>query len=167
MSLKHTKPAKQKSVTHINAYTNWSTSKFQLTSGFITRYLEEILYDRHIILINFFPHGATVPSGPGPPHYRDFTITRRHTTLGRTPLDELSARYRELYLITHITHKRQMYMHPVRFEPTIPASERAQTHRLRRRGHMDRNYSKLLTIIPHPVLTFLYSISHSLATATH
>jgi hypothetical protein len=36
----------------------------------------------------FFPHGATVPSGPEPPHYRGFTITLRHTILGRTPLDE-------------------------------------------------------------------------------
>ena len=36
----------------------------------------------------FFPHGATAPRGPGPSHYRGFTITLRHTTLGRTPLDE-------------------------------------------------------------------------------
>jgi hypothetical protein len=27
-----------------------------------------------------------------PPHYRGFTITLRHTTLARTPLNELSAR---------------------------------------------------------------------------
>jgi hypothetical protein len=39
---------------------------------------------------NFF-HGATASSGPGPPHYRGLTITLRHTTLGRTPLDEWSA----------------------------------------------------------------------------
>jgi len=25
---------------------------------------------------------------PGSPHYRDFTIKLRHTTLGRTPLNE-------------------------------------------------------------------------------
>jgi hypothetical protein len=36
----------------------------------------------------FSSHGATAPSGPGPPHYRGFTITLRHITLGRTPLDE-------------------------------------------------------------------------------
>jgi hypothetical protein len=35
-----------------------------------------------------FFHGATAPSGPGPPHCRGFTITFRHTALGRTPLDE-------------------------------------------------------------------------------
>ena len=37
---------------------------------------------------NFFPHGAIDPKGPGPPHCRGFTITLRHTTLGRTPLYE-------------------------------------------------------------------------------
>jgi len=39
---------------------------------------------------NFFVtfYGITAPSGPGPPHYRGFTITFRHTTIGRTPLDK-------------------------------------------------------------------------------
>jgi hypothetical protein len=35
-----------------------------------------------------FVHGATVPSGPGRPQLRDFTITLTHTTLGRTFMDE-------------------------------------------------------------------------------
>jgi hypothetical protein len=48
----------------------------------------------------------------------------RHTTLGRTPLDEWSARRRDLYLTTHITHNRQTSMLPVGFEPTISAGER-------------------------------------------
>jgi hypothetical protein len=30
--------------------------------------------------------GATAHSGPRPPHCRGFTITLRHTALGRTPL---------------------------------------------------------------------------------
>jgi hypothetical protein len=34
-------------------------------------------------------HGARAPGGPGSTHYRGFTITLRHTTLGRTPLGEL------------------------------------------------------------------------------
>jgi len=34
-----------------------------------------------------FLYGATATSGPGPPHFRGFTITLRHTTIGRTPLD--------------------------------------------------------------------------------
>ena len=36
--------------------------------------------------------------------WRGFTITLRHTTLGRTPLDEWSARRRDLYLTKHNTH---------------------------------------------------------------
>jgi hypothetical protein len=52
------------------------------------------------------------------------------TTIGRTPLDEGSARRGNLYLTTHNTHNR----HPCRrqdgFEPTIPASELPQTHAL-------------------------------------
>ena len=48
--------------------------------------------------------------GQGPPHYRSFTTTLRHTTLGRTPLDEWSARRRELYLTAHNTHKRQIFI---------------------------------------------------------
>jgi hypothetical protein len=35
-----------------------------------------------------------------------FLITFRHTTIDRTPLDEGSTRRRDLYLITHNTHKR-------------------------------------------------------------
>jgi hypothetical protein len=56
----------------------------------------------------------------------------RHTTLGRTPLDEWSARCTDLYLTTHNTHNRQTSMPPVGFEPTIPVSERPKTHALDR-----------------------------------
>ena len=80
----------------------------------------------------FFANGATAPSGPGPPHYRGFTITLRHTTLGSTPLDEWSARRRDLYMTTHNTHNRHTSMPPAGFEPTIPSSERPQTHALDR-----------------------------------
>jgi hypothetical protein len=45
----------------------------------------------------FFFNDSTAPWGPRPPHYRGFTITLRHTTLGRTPLDEWSARHRDLW----------------------------------------------------------------------
>jgi hypothetical protein len=56
----------------------------------------------------------------------------RHTTLGRTPLDEGTARRRDLYLTTHNTHKRQTSMPSVGFETTILVSERPQTHTLDR-----------------------------------
>ena len=44
------------------------------------------------------------------PHCRGFTITLRHMTMGRTPLDEWPARRRDLYLTTNNTHKRQISM---------------------------------------------------------
>jgi len=56
--------------------------------------------------------------------------TQRRTTVGRTPLDEWSARRRDLYLTTHDTHNRQISMPPVRFKPTISADKRPETYAL-------------------------------------
>ena len=58
--------------------------------------------------------------------------TQRRTTVGRTPLDEWSARRRDLYLTTHDTHNRQTSVSPVGLEPTISAGQRAQTYALGR-----------------------------------
>jgi hypothetical protein len=66
--------------------------------------------------------------GQRPPH-RGFT-SHKHTTLGRTPLDEWSALNRDLYLTTHNTHERKTSMPPAGFEPTIPVRERPLTHTL-------------------------------------
>ena len=58
--------------------------------------------------------------------------TQRRSTVGRSPLDEWSARRRDLYLTTHDTHNRQISMPPVGFEPMISAGERpAAAHLLR------------------------------------
>jgi len=57
-------------------------------------------------------------------HHRGFMITARHTTLGRTPVDEWSVRRRDLYLTAQYTHKRQTSMTPEGFESTILASKR-------------------------------------------
>ena len=58
--------------------------------------------------------------------------TRRCSTVGRIPLDERSARRRDLYLTTHDTHSRQISMPPVGFEPKISAGEwPAAAHLLR------------------------------------
>jgi hypothetical protein len=71
----------------------------------------------------------------------------RHTTVGRTPLDEGSARRRDLYLTTHNTHKRKTSMPPVEFEPTILVSERPKTDALDRTatgmGNMSVRYFKV------------------------
>jgi hypothetical protein len=77
------------------------------------------------ISYNILFHGATAPSGPGPPHYQSFTIT-----LGRTPPDEWSARRRDLYLTTDNIHNRKTSMPTEEFEPEIPVSERPQTYAL-------------------------------------
>jgi hypothetical protein len=58
--------------------------------------------------------------------------TQRRTTIGRTPLDEWSARRRDLYLTRHNTHNRQISMPPAGFEPTVSAGERPQTYALDR-----------------------------------
>jgi hypothetical protein len=54
----------------------------------------------------------------------------RRTKIGRTPLDEWSARRRHLYVTTHDTHKRQTSMPTVGLESAIPASERPRTYAL-------------------------------------
>jgi hypothetical protein len=53
--------------------------------------------------------------------------TQTHTTVGRTPLDEWSARRRDFYLTTQTLYKTNIHAPPVGFEPAIPASVRPQT----------------------------------------
>ena len=69
------------------------------------------------------------PIGPGPPHSRGFQITHN---VGRTPLDECSARRTDLYLTLHNTHNGQTSILLVGFEPTISAGEWPQTYALDR-----------------------------------
>jgi len=56
------------------------------------------------------PHGTTAPTGPGSPHYRNFTITLTHTTFDGTPLDEWSTQQTDIKL--HITqHSQETNIH--------------------------------------------------------
>ena len=67
----------------------------------------------------FFFFDATVPSGPGP-HYQGFTITLRHITFGKNPLQKWSAIRSDLYLATHNSHNIQTSMptrNPSRLTP--------------------------------------------------
>ena len=81
------------------------------------------------MFIYFFSFGSTAPQWVMASSFTRFLDhTQRRTTVGRTPLDEQSARRRDLYMKTHNTHKRQTSMPPVGFEPRIPAIERPQTH---------------------------------------
>ena len=83
-------------------------------------------------------HGATAPNVPGPPHYRRFTITLRHTTLGRNPPDEGSARSRDLYLTTHNTQETDIHAFG-RIRIRNHSKRAAADLRLRLRGHWDRH----------------------------
>jgi len=79
----------------------------------IPEYLQWLTFDFLFPVYKSLFHGTTGRSRAGPPHCRDFTITLRHTTHGRTPLDQLSARRRDLYLTTHNAG----------FEPEIAGNE--------------------------------------------
>ena len=78
-----------------------------------------------------FVFGATTPQWARASSFMRFLDhTQRRTTFGRTPLDEWSACRWDLYLTTHNTHNREIFMPPVGFEPTISAGERPQTYAL-------------------------------------
>jgi len=75
------------------------------------------------------PHWAMAPQWAMASSFTRFLDhTQWRTTVGRTPLEEWSARRRDLYLTTHNTHNRQTSMLPVGFEPTISAGERPQIY---------------------------------------
>jgi hypothetical protein len=80
---------------------------------------------------NFFPHGATAPNGPGPPHYRGFTITLRHTThsVGLPWTSDRPDAEASTWQHTTLTRDKTSML-PAGFEPALPARERLQTHAL-------------------------------------
>jgi hypothetical protein len=87
--------------------------------------------------------------------------TQRRTTVGRTPLDEWSARRRDLYLTTHNTHKRPLPDNTQHSQQTdIHATGGIRIHnlsrgvaadlRLRPRGYQDRLMKDLHTYLITP-----------------
>ena len=77
----------------------------------------------------------------------------RHTTFGRIPLDEWSARRRVLYLTTHDNHKRLTSMSQAGIEPANPVNERPQTHGWDRAGTgigLHRYSNKCIHCITYP-----------------
>jgi len=111
----------------------------------VTKSIKLIINYKFIDFVNlafFFYFGATAPQWAIASSFTRFLDrTQWRTTVGRTPLDEWSARRRDLYLTTHNTHNRQTSMPPVGFEPTIPAGERPQTHTLDRAAIGTGNFS--------------------------
>jgi hypothetical protein len=67
------------------------------------------------------------------------------TTLGRTPLDEWSARRRDLYLTTHSTQK-DTHPWPSGIQTRNPSRRTAAEPRLRPRGHWNHDICTLLII---------------------
>ena len=75
----------------------------------------------YITLFFFFCVTQEPHIGPGPPHYRRFTVTLRHSALWQ--LDQTQR---------PLPDNRQHFRPQAEFEPTISASERPQTHALDR-----------------------------------
>jgi len=100
----------------------------------------------HTVLVLFVSFGATAPDWARASSFTTFLDLTRHTTSGRTPLDEWSARRRDLYLTTHNNHYGQTSIPPSGFEPTISAGERPQTYALDR---MATGTGRALLILQH------------------
>jgi hypothetical protein len=87
----------------------------------------------------FFLFWAQQPhSGPWAPSFTMFLDhTQRRTAVGRTPLDEWSARRRDLYLTTHDTHNRHTSITP-RWDSN-PRSQKASGRRAASTAVVNRN----------------------------
>ena len=96
----------------------------------------EFLSSRASVFSSF---GAAAQHGLYPPHSLGFSRPHtRRNTVGKTPLDEWSARRRDLYLTTHNTQIKQISM-PSSGIRTHNLSRRAAADlRLRPRGHWHR-----------------------------
>ena len=86
----------------------------------------------------FIPIAQQPHIGPRTPHYRGFTITLRHTTVGRTPLDEWPVRH------TPLPHRTQQSQETDTHAPdgirSRNTSKRAAVDPcLRPRSHWDRS----------------------------
>ena len=90
---------------------------------------------------HFFSFGATAPPWAMASSFTRLLDHTRHTTFGRTPLDEWPAHRRVFYLTIHNTHKRQTSMpppHPGGIRTHNLSRQTAADLRLRPCGHWDR-----------------------------
>jgi hypothetical protein len=88
----------------------------------------------------FFFCGASARCLAVVPTYRGFASTLRHTTLGRIPLDEWSARQRPLPDNTQHSQNKTLY-DPSGILTRNPSKRVAVKPSLRQRGHWDRHGS--------------------------
>jgi hypothetical protein len=76
-----------------------------------------------------------------------FDHTQTHTTVSRTPLDEGSARRRDLYLTTQTLYKRQTIHAPGGIRTHDPSKRSVADLRFRPGGHWDRPLNTLSIFI--------------------
>jgi hypothetical protein len=86
----------------------------------------------------FFSHGATVPSGPGPPHDRG-DHTQTHDTRYDSSGSVISPTQR--LLPDNTQHPQETDIHePGKIQTRSPSKQAAAEPRLTPRGHWDRQY---------------------------
>ena len=120
-------------------YFNNIFALMQLSNIFVSLVLIQSRFFRHVMkktfyigLIYFYYHyyyfhDTTAPRRQRPPHCRGFTITLRHTTLGRTPLGEWSPDAgTSTWQHTTLTTDK----HPYPRRDSNPQSQQASGHRL-------------------------------------
>ena len=56
-------------------------------------------------------------------HFIEASWSHLDTVIGSIPMDEWSVRHQDLYLTTHNTHKRPIFIPPAEFYSAIPASK--------------------------------------------
>jgi hypothetical protein len=101
------------------------------------------------------PCGVATQRGSWPPHSRGFLDYTRHPTVGRTPLDEWSARRRDLSTWQHTTLTTDKYLCPQwDMNPRSQQASAATDLSHRPRGHWDR---RCIVIIQHKYQAHWYT----------
>jgi hypothetical protein len=131
---------------HSNAHFFYTADEFLMFTNELSAVLNGIIVPSDYCMWNtynfFFPMVQQPLVGQGFLIIEaSWSYSVRHTTLGRTPLNEWLPWHRDLYLTTHNTLKRQTSIPPAGFKPTITASKRPQAHAL------GRAPSEILTIV--------------------
>ena len=109
-------------------------------------YFKTINFSQYIYIYLFFLWRCGPTRAMASSITRFLDHTQRRTTVGRTPLDERSARRRDLYLTTHNTHDRQTSMPPGGIRTHDLRKRAAAELRLRPRGYWDLRIFTLCTI---------------------
>jgi len=116
-------------------YTAFTSCEQKTTFMKVTNKMQLYIYESNqqdATIYIFFSWRDSPPWARASSFTRFLEHTQRRITVGRTPLDEWSARRRDLYLTTHNTYNRQTSMPPAGFEPTVSAGERPRTYALDR-----------------------------------